>query len=497
MVWPESLTSRHELAVRPRERTRHLRHVRMVGTGVDLQLLHHRPPEPVSRKHSLHREANDLLRLGRLQIPEPGQRMSARIERVSEVNLVVPLPPRHPHLLRVDHDHVIAHIQVRRIGRLALSLQDARDLARQPSQDLPLGIRYVPILADLRGAHRVRAHPTTSVSWVRRTKRKRLPSPCRTCQSAPSEYGGPRKTPGSVTIALMHLAGVTSKAGFRAVKPSGATGTPRIRTTSDGSRSSITIPAPLAVAGSIVEDGATTTKGMPASRAASARPSVPILFAVSPFRAIRSAPTSTPWIPSRRIEWAAAESTIKRAGTRARRSSHAVRRAPWRSGRVSVAHTSIPPGRVRCSSRRTARAVPPPPVARPPVLQGVRKRLSVGKSEAPWDAMARDAARSSSQIASASARTTPAHAPGSPASPPFRSAPRAAARTRWTAQARLTAVGRDEVRTLPAFSSRAIRSAAGPPRDASTASASAAAIPIAGAPRIWSRAIAAAIASAS
>ena len=87
--------------------------MRVVGSGVDFEFLHHRPAEPVSREHPLHREADDLLRLIRLQIAEPGERMPARIERVTEVDLVVALPSGHTHLLRVDHDDVIPDIQVR------------------------------------------------------------------------------------------------------------------------------------------------------------------------------------------------------------------------------------------------------------------------------------------------------------------------------------------------------------------------------------------------
>ena len=60
---------------------------------------------------------------------------------------------------------------------------------------------------------------------------------------------GARWTPCSVTIAVISAAGVTSKAGFRAGKRA---------VTSAGSRSSIGISAPVGVAWSIVELGATT-----------------------------------------------------------------------------------------------------------------------------------------------------------------------------------------------------------------------------------------------
>src|SRR5207247_9215844 len=63
-----------------------------------------------------------------------------------------------------------------------------------------------------------------------------------------SAYGG-RLTPSSVTIAAISSAGVTSKAGFRAGKRA---------VISAPSRSSIGMAAPVGVAGSTVEVGATT-----------------------------------------------------------------------------------------------------------------------------------------------------------------------------------------------------------------------------------------------
>jgi hypothetical protein len=66
---------------------------------------------------------------------------------------------------------------------------------------------------------------------------------------------------------------------------------------------------------------------------------VPILLAVSPFRAIRSAPTMAQSIfPSPKTR-AAALSQITVTSIPARESSQLVSRAPWRSGRVSSANT--------------------------------------------------------------------------------------------------------------------------------------------------------------
>jgi len=66
---------------------------------------------------------------------------------------------------------------------------------------------------------------------------------------------------------------------------------------------------------------------------------VPILFAVSPLAAMRSAPTTTHCTAPLFIRCAAAESAISFAGMPSRVSSHIVRRAPCCHGRVSPAYT--------------------------------------------------------------------------------------------------------------------------------------------------------------
>src|SRR5205807_77179 len=81
----------------------------------------------------------------------------------------------------------------------------------------------------------------------------------------------------------------------------------------------------------------------------------PILFAVSPLAAIRSAPVITQSTSPAAMSDAAAESAITACGIAAVSSSHAVRRAPWRSGRVSSTQT--------CASRPRSHAVSSAPTA--------------------------------------------------------------------------------------------------------------------------------------
>src|SRR6185503_2704645 len=79
-------------------------------------------------------------------------------------------------------------------------------------------------------------------------------------------------TPRSVTSAVTRPAGVTSNAGLRTAVPGGATVMPPKPSTSSAPRSSISMRSPSGSAASIDETGPAMTNGIPAARAASARP---------------------------------------------------------------------------------------------------------------------------------------------------------------------------------------------------------------------------------
>src|SRR5690348_4619677 len=97
---------------------------------------------------------------------------------------------------------------------------------------------------------------------------------------------------------------------------------------------------------------------------------VPILFAASPFRAMRSAPVMTASTLPCAISHPAAESVRSVAEMPSSRSSQAVSRAPWFRGRVSSTHTCSDGSR-RWAERITPSAVPYPAVASAPALQWV------------------------------------------------------------------------------------------------------------------------------
>ncbi len=138
---------------------------------------------------------------------------------------------------------------------------------------------------------------------------------------------------------------------------------------------------------------------------------VPTLFAVSPFAATRSAPTITTSTSPPRISEPAATSGISVCGTPACSSSQAVRRAPWRYGRVSSTQTLI--SRPAWWAAWTIpSAVPNWPQASGPVLQWVRIRSGpnsrVGSAASPNSASRPWSVVASATIASASSRSAAA-----------------------------------------------------------------------------------------
>src|SRR5205809_2672426 len=139
-----------------------------------------------------------------------------------------------------------------------------------------------------------------------------------------------------------------------------------------------------------------------------------------------------------------------------------------------------------------ASAVPIPPVASAPALQCVSTFAPSGTSGSPASPIRRHMARSSSQIAVASAwRRSQIAEPA-----PGRWAATAAMRS--SAQRRFTAVGRAAASSSTSWPSRARNCSRGAPRSSRVPATRpiAAAIPINGAPRTWSVRIASATASA-
>ncbi len=173
---------------------------------------------------------------------------------------------------------------------------------------------------------------------------------------------------------------MTSKAGFQASVPAGATGRPARLETSSAARNSTSIAAPVAVSRGPRSRPARPrqTERRAAGRARPGRRCRPCWRRCRPPRSGRR--RSGRGRPGR---WpcsaAAALSASSVCGRPALAASHAVSRAPCNSGLVSSIHSRARRP-ARCAARITANAVPSPADTRLPVLQWVRIRASAGTS---------------------------------------------------------------------------------------------------------------------
>jgi hypothetical protein len=126
----------------------------MIGPGVDLQLGELLAGKAVTGEHPLHREADHFLRPPLEHVIERAGAKAARVTRVAVVHLRLTLVARHRDLPRVDDDHEVAGVDVRRVLGLALSTQDVGDLGRQPAERLAARIDQEPVsLAGCRCRH--------------------------------------------------------------------------------------------------------------------------------------------------------------------------------------------------------------------------------------------------------------------------------------------------------------------------------------------------------
>src|SRR5438477_536383 len=118
-IWLKSLLQVQGLRV--------LRPVRMLGTGVDLELRQLAARQLVLGEHPLDGQADHLGRAPVELLAERAAREAAGIAGVPVVALLVELRARRHDLLGVDDDHEVASIDVRRVLRLALAAQRVGD----------------------------------------------------------------------------------------------------------------------------------------------------------------------------------------------------------------------------------------------------------------------------------------------------------------------------------------------------------------------------------
>src|SRR5258705_12818514 len=109
----------------------------MVCAGVDLQLAQLLDAQLGPGQHPLDRAANDLFGSPLEEVTEGLLLVALGMAAVADVELRLALVAGHFDLCGIEDDDVGAGIEVRRIRRLGLALENARDPRRGPAQRLP------------------------------------------------------------------------------------------------------------------------------------------------------------------------------------------------------------------------------------------------------------------------------------------------------------------------------------------------------------------------
>jgi hypothetical protein len=160
--------------------------MRGLGTiGLLLELLEHLPPERTLGQHALDRQLDHPLRVPGHQL---GQRLGAEpagIAGVAVVPLVGALLGIDGDAGGVDHDHVVAGVDVGGVDGLVLAAEHPGHLGGQAAEDEALGVDHVPGAGDIGGLGREGAHPGVPLH-TGSGRPNRLPGPAKDRQPTPS-----------------------------------------------------------------------------------------------------------------------------------------------------------------------------------------------------------------------------------------------------------------------------------------------------------------------
>src|SRR5579883_1151695 len=132
--------------------------MRVLLTAIHIQLRRHFAAELGLGQHALDRFFNNLFRLALKQANEGLFAQAAGETGVAAIDLALALEAGEAYLLRVDHDHVVAHINKRRIFGISLATEHTGRFGCQTSQGLAVCVQHEPLAADLVRARNIRRH---------------------------------------------------------------------------------------------------------------------------------------------------------------------------------------------------------------------------------------------------------------------------------------------------------------------------------------------------
>ena len=133
--------------------------MRVLGAGIDVQLLDLLAAEHVLGQHPLDRLLDQLLGPGALEDLRRGALLDpAGVAGVPVVDLLGALVAGQRDLLGVDHDDVVAAVEARRVHGLVLAAQPQGDQRGEPPEDQAVGIDQVPAPRDVLGPGGIGLH---------------------------------------------------------------------------------------------------------------------------------------------------------------------------------------------------------------------------------------------------------------------------------------------------------------------------------------------------
>jgi hypothetical protein len=111
------------------------------------------------RDHPLDRLAEHPIRVLTLEDLRRGALLDAAgVAGMPVVRLLVALVAGQPHLFGVDHDDVVAAVDMRGVAGLVLAAQSPGEFGGQPAEHHAVGVDHVPPLVDLGRLHGVGFH---------------------------------------------------------------------------------------------------------------------------------------------------------------------------------------------------------------------------------------------------------------------------------------------------------------------------------------------------
>ena len=130
----------------------------MLVIAVDLELGRHLTAHLGLGEHALNGFLDDFFGAALEQAKERLLAQTAGEAGVAAIHLFLRLEAGEANLFGIDHDDVIAHIDVRGVLRATLAGEDAGDLGGEAAEGLAGGVGHEPLAFDLKRAGNKRRH---------------------------------------------------------------------------------------------------------------------------------------------------------------------------------------------------------------------------------------------------------------------------------------------------------------------------------------------------